>query len=475
MGRYKIKRRKDWSAKLRQVGPSLRERNVSLLDAVDDIFGISQAVQWRDVKRNVTADRIKRLYQFVSDLWPPSTNLIRLLPAPDHRLKALYLGDVYPELIVRNVFRFGLYADQIFIIDPFHTPWSMGREVNPIERPEEFKEDTLKLIYFATLIDPWVREGLVTLVPNPGKFDPTLFQATRLLATERIVRTGLLQDSKEDKEVLDGDFSFLDEEIERSFLTSSPDIIARFLKEAAPDATDEEIAKELENLAYIRDEDPLAAEGVREPGSSQILVGRGGANLETALFLSQMMGAFPYTNLKMRWREILSVNDKLTEDAKVWSPLTKAFQSLDFRFLDNVDSNFACEIRAEGRLEDFRAFLRRLWKTVNGGPDLNKIDTIARDFRDELTQEYHKAEAEWSKISQDLTNWAGGPALATLGVGGIAAAIATGNLTLAIPSLGFIPASVLKLVDARTKRKQFRKTTPMSVFIDLSKKGPKNR
>jgi hypothetical protein len=145
---------------------------------------------------------------------------------------------------------------------------------------------------------------------------------------------------------------------------------------------------------------------------------------------------------------------------------------VEFKFLNNVDSRFACGLRTDGRLEDLRVFLRRLWKTIDGSPDISKVDSLARDFRDELTHEYHKAEAEWSKINQDLLNWTSGPGITALGVASFAGAIVAGNMLLALPSLLFIPAGITKLIDARTKRTQFRKTTPMSVFIDLSKKNP---
>jgi hypothetical protein len=473
MGRLKIRRQNDWKDKFPKAGPSLRERNLALLEAVNDIFGVQKADEWRDVKRNITADRIKHLYQFISDLWPPDTNLIRLLPPPNQKLRALYLGDVHPDTVVRNIFRFGLYTDEIFVIDPFHTPWSMAKEVNPIENPSQFKEDTLKLVFFTTLVEPWIRAGLLSLVPNPDKFDIDLFHATRQLATERLLKGGK-NFVKENRELLEADLEGFEGDVDRSLLTAPPEAIAKVLRKARPNASEQEIAEEINNIARLRDEDPLALEETHEPSSSQILIGRGGANLETALYLSQIIGSFPYTNLRFRWHEILSASDKLSEDAKVWSPLTKAFQGLDFKFLDKVDSNFACEMRTEERLADFRAYLRRLWRTVNGSPDLNKIDSIARDFSDELTQEYHKTEAEWSKINQDLINWAGGPAStalgAAVGMAGIAGAIATGNMALTIPPLAFIPLGISKLIDMRIKRRQFKKTVPMSVFIDLSKK-----
>jgi hypothetical protein len=43
----------------------------------------------------------------------------------------------------------------------------------------------------------------------------------------------------------------------------------------------------------------------------------------------------------------------------MWSPVAKAFQSLEFKFLDTVDVKFANSIREDGRLESFRALLRK--------------------------------------------------------------------------------------------------------------------
>jgi hypothetical protein len=83
----------------------------------------------------------------------------------------------------------------------------------------------------------------------------------------------------------------------------------------------------------------------------QLLVGRSGVNTEMSLYISEITGAFPYTSLQMKWRDLLSMGKELSETAKVWSPLTKAFQDVEFKFLNNVDSRFACGLRTDGRLE----------------------------------------------------------------------------------------------------------------------------
>jgi hypothetical protein len=73
------------------------------------------------------------------------------------------------------------------------------------------------------------------------------------------------------------------------------------------------------------------------------------------MYICHATGAFPYMNVKFRWKEILGARQDLDATARVWSPLTNAFQKLDFKFLDHVDSKFACSIRQDGRLEGLRS------------------------------------------------------------------------------------------------------------------------
>jgi hypothetical protein len=80
---------------------------------------------------------------------------------------------------------------------------------------------------------------------------------------------------------------------------------------------------------------------------------------------------------------------------KVWSPLSKAVGELPFDFLDGYDPRFAMEMREDGRLAMFRAFLRRTWRAIDGSPALDKAEAQSRELRDELTQEYRAASADW--------------------------------------------------------------------------------
>ncbi len=433
--------------------PTLLERNLILLSAVADIFG---KMKWEDLKRKLSGDHIRALYEVIADLWPPNTDLITLLPK-DNRLRGLYLGEVEPQLITQHVFRFGLYADELMIIDPFHNPhWKIG-EFNPLENPDPFRGDTLKLVAFISTLAPWIAAGLVKLIPDPGYFDPPLRTQFAEMAKSSIGNTEPTPEMMEEwEEFQKADF--------RRFMNSLPrEYRLRRIKEFNPELSEAEAIKTLAYMDRVQREDPLALEQpiVESGGQLQVI-------LETALYLSHLTGAFPYTSFNWKWQELHSVAQELPQAAKTWAPLTRAFQGLEFKFLNNVDSKFACEMHREGRLESFRHYLKEIWNKSYAQSDPTKIDVSAREFKDQLTDEYRKAQADWEKIDRDLAIWGGATVAAGLSAS-LANAIVSGGLNLDLPAYGFCIGAVTKLVTSRMERKEFRKKVPMSVFIDLSK------
>jgi len=437
---------------------SLLARNRILLTAALDIFGFAKGRSWADFKRNISGKEIREFYEVQAGLWMPDTNWAQIIPGPDGRLRALYLGDIRPELIPENLIRFSLYTDEILVVDPFHNPWRLQAEYNPIDNPDQFKTDTLKLIYFLSQMDPWIRSGIVKLIPDPGDFYPGLKMETWRLAEARRAGQPLDPGDLEDGRRV----GF--EELRRVLLARPAEEIVKSIEESGERLTEKQ-KKEL--LSYARRElrnDPIAWE---QPLTEQhqLMVMRSGANLETALLIAQITGAFPYTNMSTRWTELMSAHEKLTETARVWSPLTKAFQGLEFRFLNNVDISFAQSIREDGRLETFRAFLRRLGRDAIDLTEPSVIENYVRDRKDELVSEYRKAQAEWDKIDQAFLKWAST---------GLVGSLIGGHMWPDISSLAAATATtVSQLIFRYLKQQQFRKVNPMSVFIDLSRRNPR--
>lgn len=233
---------------------TLRERNLILLNAAIDIFGLTRGAEWKDVKRTIASDQIRELYKVVATLWPPNTDLSSLLPTPDSTLRALYLGDARPDVLARSVFRFGLYADEILIVNPFLNPWCVAREYNPLEDPGQYKADTLKLIAFIALLGPWIETGLVTLIPDPGDFDYALRKKTWELSRERHKNWRPSPEDQEEFEPVAFDaFS-------RFFFTLPKDYLARSLRKFEPGISDEQVEQMLAYIDKQRERDPLAVD-----------------------------------------------------------------------------------------------------------------------------------------------------------------------------------------------------------------------
>jgi hypothetical protein len=435
---------------------NLRGKNITLLNGAGEIFGLDRP--WEKVKASLSNAQVKECFRFVADLWPSSTDVSEFLPEPDSTLRALYLGEYEPELMVENVFRFCLYTDQILLTNPFPNPNFIAEAYNPIAHPDEWKLQTLRLLCHLVILAPWIDDGLVVLIPDPSQYNRDLFVKTWSLASER------LKGWRPSDEDIDQSMAK-----KRHFDTSllwPREYWIRMLKEQEPKMSDNEVNSVADYIERQRRNHPLLPNETLDKMSGQMEMVHMGGNLEMGLYICQATGAFPYTNVKFRWKEILSARQELDSTAQVWSPLTNAFRQLQFKFLDKVDPKFACSIRRDGRLEGFRSYLRKVWNTVGGEPDLAKSQSFARDFRDELTQTYNEAQADWRAIDSDLLKWSI-PKMAGGLVGGLATALATGKMALDLPAAGIAIAGVSELVQAAMKRRAFRKKVPMSVFIDL--------
>ena len=437
---------------------SLEARNKATLNAAANIFGFGRGRSWADFKRNITGREIRSFYETQALLWPPETNWIDLIPQADYKLRALYLGEIEPQTIGQNLVRYSLYCDELMVVSPFHNPWHMAAEYNPIENPDQFKSDTIRLIYFLMEVSPWIESGLLKMIPDPGEFYPGLRHETWRLAQKRFGPDALTEDDR------DAGFARGRSEMERVVQALPPNSLFRLAEKATgKQLTELEKTELLKHVRRKLREDPLAYERPLT-GDGQLNVYRSGANLETALLILNQTGAFPYTNMTTRWNELMSARDQMGETARLWSPLTRAFQSLEFRFLNNVNVEFAENVRQDGRLGTFRALLRRVGKDAKDITDETLINSYVRDCAGELSSEYQRALADWRKIDEGFVKWAGA---------GIAAGFVTGHVWPDISTLSAAAAATISQLLLRYMRQQqFRRTNPMSVFIDLSKAEP---
>lgn len=430
---------------------SLYDRNMTFLDGVADILPFDSKKGWNDMKQKISREHVREIYKLIAYLWPPETNIETLFPKPENNLRSLYLGYMRPESILDSVVRYSLYCDQILVVDPFMNPWCVQEEYNPLVHPEGYLSDTLKWLLLIFQLAPWIENKNVILIPDPGNFDYQLRIRTLQLAEERA--KGFALENFKDPQLE----RYSKQDFKRMWLSMPTDVmIAKLKKEKM---TEQEIASMLAYVQRLKDSDPYFPTNPKENGMSGYHISTTGANLEMGLFISQMTGSYMYTDFNSRWEEISSVAN-LNEQQEMWGPLTHAFQELDFQFLNKVDPIFASRLRQDGRLENMRNFLRKVWQSTCSEDPMNKETILG--LKDELTEECHKAETEWKKIDVDLAKW-------ILSEGGAGSLLSAG-MNWQIPALGFSMVAIGQLLSSRYKRERFRSNVPLSVFVDLKNK-----
>jgi len=222
---------------------SIRERNLMLIKAVNHILGLNKGKTWEDVRRELNGEQVKQIYQVVGVLWPRETDLMSLLPHPDLNVfRALYTGLVDPRVAIRNVIGFSMYADEVLVINPFLNPRGMKDKYSPVHSPEGYKQEIIKNVLLLLMLEPFIRKGIVNMIPDPGDFDFALREETWGMARER------LKDWKPDKKGM-GSFENLAKDDFTRIMYGLPDeSIKRKMRAAIPDITEEGLSQALEYI-----------------------------------------------------------------------------------------------------------------------------------------------------------------------------------------------------------------------------------
>ncbi|MFN8550434.1 MAG: SEC-C domain-containing protein [Candidatus Obscuribacterales bacterium] len=430
---------------------SLYLHNCALLEFLNDTFNLDKVRSHDELKNMVTTERVRRLYYFVASIWHPADDFEQLSEPAHDKLRAFYMAPIEPDNVLRNIVRYSLYSDQIYILNPFLNPHCYKASMNALFVPQLFRHYTLKVLIALKLLAKWISAGIVQMVPDPADFNHSLRKAAWAQSEKRlanITREELFADEDE--------LARLDSWAKRSLLSAPREHLESLISHHMPGLNNLDVQKMIAEASELTQNDPLAL----ADSTSQLYLSVG-TNLELSMYLSTAFGAFPYTDRVSQWQQLKAATAS-NDLFMTWSPLTKAFQSLSFNFLDSADVDFADKLREEGRLEGFRSFIRKTWQKGKS-EDSWSMET-ARSFADELKFEHKLAEAEWNKINQDLVTWVG---TAVGSFTSSAVTLQTGRLDLTGPSVGILMKSLCELYKIGMKKQDFPKSVPASVFMDL--------
>ena len=468
----------DWNRILRENSPewkdhlSVRGRNKLFLDCVCDALQLDTETAPKslaDFKAAFTPQAVRKIHEAIVAVWPNDIKIASVLEGTRADVSGLYVGEYEAELLIRGVTRHSLYANKILLVDPFIYPLSVREQYNPILHPEQFRTQTLKNVGIWLHLVPWIKAGIVEFIRTPADFDSRLNWASLHKQKKKF------EENEELKALLEKTAKSKVEEFKerdafRLLVLSAPDDYLRRTFRDAKLGTksfgeDEFIA----HVHELRKNDPFYLEPIiDEKGrQSEFHISTSGASYHIASLTASLTGSYLVTDLPTRWKEIELDREQSGIGVGEWSALAKAFHNLDLKYLNNLELAHALSLRSEGRLQNLRAFLHRIWLAASSGNPFGEENV--RHLADELQAQVAEAEEEWREIDRDLIKWAGGEAAGGLLAGG--PLIESGHA-------GFFAAAIVlagsaTLIATTLKRKGFPDRFPAAFFMDLSRQRKK--
>jgi hypothetical protein len=249
------------------------------------------------------------------------------------------------------------------------------------------------------------------------------------------------------------------------FLSHPDEYMVEWFQKTYPDKSELDLQQFIKYVNKLRDEHPYYVEflGVGEE-NAEMLYWTTGTNYEMAKITARLTGAHIITDIPSRWKEMeIDRQDHGVKDSQ-WAEFAKAFQDLDFKFLNNVPMNFALKLRKEGKLKQVRDFFTRIWKLCESEDSLSQKNTDLLGA--ELNHHINEAEGEWKKIDQELFKWFGIEVASA--VAAYPQIISSGGAQFL--GAGVALAGITNLAVSQLKRKTFQNRYPAGFFLSLKKK-----
>lgn len=454
----------DWDRLIK--GPSddfvrqltLRGKNLafasSMLGALQH-DGLKPGSKFSEFKRAFTPQAVKSIYQSVYELWPSIEDYERCHIPDQGTTTALYTGSYEPDAVFKALTRHSLYSERIYLVDPFLNPRRLNDEFNPMLHPEEHRGNAVKFAYLWLKVLPWIEAGIVNFIRSPKDYIPQLEADFLDAQRKRFENPELKELAEKHAAELMKQMSPRDRGMGEHYYLSHPDEWHIEQYQTIP-GEKPPVDELLKHIKWRRENHPYYI--ARLPGQkSEFIHHTSGANYEEAKHICGITKSHLITDLETRWKEI-ELDRSLSSEKENWGSFAKALQNSNLKVLNDVDLDAALKLRQEKRLDSMRNFFHRVWKNCKDADSFSNAN--ADSLTAELDDQIANAQAEWSKIDQELVSWFG----------------ATGGSLIATGLVGFVPAAVgacavgtVGLIQAKMKRISFKNQLPSGFFLTLKK------
>jgi len=357
---------------------SIRERNIILYRGVYDILGINKGKTWNDVRRELSNDQIVDIYNLYWSLWQIETDIFKLLPKPDNRLRVLYTGMLDPRTIVFPLATIPCF-DEIIIQHPFVHPKAVNKEFSPIENPHQHKYQTLKNILFFLSIEPFVRSGQINFIPDLCMFDNYLHREMINMAESR--RGNQPIDESEMQRMM----KLGEDDFARTMRGQTKEQLKHQIARSSPELSGKEIDNLIEYMKGLNDNDPLALlqNDLYEEGG-QLMISSMSPNFEMALFTAQITGSAILTDSETRWDEF--VRSQSASGGQISYPMKPVTDIINnHQYTLSADSNLNLDQAVMAKFGALRKLFREISPKMNekqSESSVSQFDKFNSDFEE---------------------------------------------------------------------------------------------
>ncbi len=325
----------------------LDARTNLILKEMIRIFSLDSEDALENVKKNMSRDQVSEFYQFYGDVWRPDTDYHKFLPKPIDRARAIYQGDICPEMflsfIISNVFLF----DEILIVDPIWNPWSMKHEHNPVNKPESYMEDTLKVIIFYLMAMPYIEAGIIKIIQDPFSNDYGQKKEIYSYLEKNHRNLGFSKRGNEEIEQLKK--KHILRTAQRIAQYTDPNRLKSFLN-----LDGEEFERIRKFILHQGKKDLLTLEQPISDTEGSMTLGRNGLDFESTLYIARLTGSLPATNF---WENRRKYNIFAKGKKNSFGIINKGLKKLKIPVFHGANPYKVCGLHKDGFLDPLRRFI----------------------------------------------------------------------------------------------------------------------
>ena len=352
-----------------------------LQNGIANVLELESGKDWIQTRRELTDDKISKIYNLYEALWPLETDLLALLPKPDGVARAVYTGSIHPSSITDFAFAAPLYFGELIVAHPFVHSGIMKKEFSPTRNPKSYRQEFLKTILFFLNVMPLVDLGLVNLIPDPCDFDFHLREQMMNMAQARSASTRFDPNNEPRLRKL------MEEDHRRSIMLMPPDAMRGQLRKLLPHLSGDEVEAAMRAGVQMRENDPLAVlqEGSLEggKGGGQMNAFKLVPNFEMTMYLAQATGACIVTDSPFRWSEIQgAIRRRYKAATPGLAPLVTDIERSKFAFPQSVADIVAAALNktCAGYPDLFRDLFKYLSNIEDRGAKPNREAQLVGRF-----------------------------------------------------------------------------------------------